>query len=88
MSSGFSFAHAYTTPAPWATDDVERLAGGPQALSEAQHALGVGSSRRFDPTRCLPENRMNEEFVSWIESVGCGDIAREVGLIDETGKLP
>jgi hypothetical protein len=31
---------------------------------------------------------MNEEFVSWIESVGCGDIAREVGLIDETGKLP
>lgn len=26
--------------------------------------------------------------MSWIESVGCGDIAREVGLIDETGKLP
>ena len=57
------------------------------ALSEAQHALGC-SSRGFDPRLSLPENRMNEEFVSWIESVGCGDIAREVGLIDETGKLP
>ena len=74
-------------------DDVERL--DPRRAGSGGRRRGGGREEgtlclldRFDPRPCLPENRMNEEFVSWIESVGCGDIAREVGLIDETGKLP
>ena len=69
-------------------DDVERLDPRRSRGRRKEDERRARSASSFDPRLSLPENRMNEEFVSWIESVGCGDIAREVGLIDETGKLP